>query len=161
MSNAKASSDTPTAPASSEISAATAPAMDLENLLDSASQDLDTLEEQHQQLIDAVVDPVDIMVAEAKPSTPRETIKQLLCDINVNLDQVTTNEMEHLQAMSLEVCVKCGKVFSKTYCIFCWLFYYIYNVDRIECDPHNNLCGCMQSTRTNLVANNLSNFCVV
>lgn len=126
MSDAKASSDTPTAPASSEISAATAPAMDLENLLDSASQDLDTLEEQHQQLLDAVVDPVDIVVAEAKPSTPRETIKQLLCDINVNLDQVTTNEMEHLQAMSLEVCVKCGRVCSKTYCIFCFGYFTTY-----------------------------------
>lgn len=105
MSDAKASSDTTTTPVSSEISAATAgPAMDLENLLDSASQDLDTLEEQHEKLIDAVLGP-DEMLAATKPPTPRETIKQLLCDINVNLDQVTTNEMEHLQAMSLEVCV--------------------------------------------------------
>lgn len=106
MSDAKASSNTPTAPVSSEISdTAAGPAMDLENLLDSASQDLDTLEEQHKQLIDAVLDPDEVMLAATKPPTPRETIKQLLCDINVNLDQVTTNEMEHLQAMSLEVCV--------------------------------------------------------
>lgn len=115
MSDAKGSSgDPPTAAAhgaKETPAAAAAPAMsrctndaDLEDLLDSASQDLDTLEEKHNLLIDTVVEPVQELLLE-KPTTPRETIKQLLSGINFNLDQVTANEMEHLQAMSLEVCV--------------------------------------------------------
>lgn len=126
MSDAKGSSgNSPTTTAAAaavqgaeETAAASAPAMsrctndtDLENLFDSASQDLDKLEEKHQLLIDNVGEPVEELLLE-KPTTTRETIEQLLSNINFNLDQVTANEMEHLQAMSLEVCV-----------------------DRIECDP--------------------------
>lgn len=114
MSDAKGSSPSPTATAVPVAEITAAPAMnrctnetDLEDLLDSASQDLDTLEKQHNWLIDTVVDPVEEVLE--KPKTPRETIKQLLSGINVNLDQVTANEMEHLQAMSLEVCVAWSK----------------------------------------------------
>ncbi|KAH8407788.1 hypothetical protein KR222_007815 [Zaprionus bogoriensis] len=103
-SSAPSSSESP-----SENASEVAPALercaidtDLENLLNSASRDLDSLEEQHNLLIDAV-EPEEKSGSLDTPTTPRETIQQLLCDINVNLDQVTANEMEHLQAMSLEL----------------------------------------------------------
>ncbi|XP_017119829.1 uncharacterized protein LOC108141124 isoform X2 [Drosophila elegans] len=73
----------------------------LGTLLESASEDLLRLEEQHCSLL---MDPNS-----NTPSTPaissgsRETIQQLLSEINVNLNQVSANEMEHLQAMSGEL----------------------------------------------------------
>ncbi|KAH8307756.1 hypothetical protein KR044_012676 [Drosophila immigrans] len=73
---------------------------ELENLFDSAVKDLNCLEEQHTLLID---DTEKEPEAVSPPSSPRETIEQLLSEINVNLDQVTAHEMEHLQAMSLEL----------------------------------------------------------
>ncbi|EDV94832.1 GH17506 [Drosophila grimshawi] len=78
---------------------------DLDDLFDSAAQDLDILEEQHKQIIESDVAPLECAAQQPvlKPNYPRETITQLLNDINVNLDQVSANEMEHLQAMSLEL----------------------------------------------------------
>jgi len=78
---------------------------ELENLFESAAEDLNILEEQHNQLIDNEDKEEKPLLA--TPTTPRETIQQLLSEINVNLDKVTAHEMEHLQAMSLEVCVDC------------------------------------------------------
>ncbi|XP_064554118.1 uncharacterized protein tacc isoform X3 [Drosophila montana] len=77
---------------------------ELDNLFDSAAQDLDSLERQHKDLIEHVDAPVPSPDAVPKsPNSTRETIKQLLSEINFNLDQVTAREMEHLQAMSLEL----------------------------------------------------------
>ncbi|XP_062122082.1 putative mediator of RNA polymerase II transcription subunit 26 isoform X3 [Drosophila sulfurigaster albostrigata] len=73
---------------------------ELENLFDSAAKDLNSLGEQHNLLIDDVDKEPEVV---STPSSPRETIQQLLSEINVNLDQVTAHEMEHLQAMSLEL----------------------------------------------------------
>ncbi|XP_034485319.1 putative mediator of RNA polymerase II transcription subunit 26 isoform X2 [Drosophila innubila] len=79
---------------------------ELENLFESAAKDLNCLEEQHNHLID--IDTVEkeevkpTLATPTKPS-PKETIQQLLSEINVNLDRVTAHEMEHLQAMSLEL----------------------------------------------------------
>lgn len=82
---------------------------DLENLFDSAAKELDSLEQQHNELIEHVeAAPVSCSDSTEKPTNTRETIKQLLNEINLNLDQVSAREMEHLQAMSLEVCVDCG-----------------------------------------------------
>ncbi|XP_023179017.2 putative mediator of RNA polymerase II transcription subunit 26 isoform X3 [Drosophila hydei] len=77
---------------------------DLENLFDSAAQELNSLEQQHNNLIEHE-DAVPVLCPEPSdnPSCARETIKQLLNEINFNLDQVTAREMEHLQAMSLEL----------------------------------------------------------
>ncbi|XP_016997528.2 uncharacterized protein tacc isoform X1 [Drosophila takahashii] len=72
----------------------------LDTLLESASEDLLRLEEQHCSL------PVSITHAapeSSSSSSSRETIQQLLSEINVNLNQVSANEMEHLQAMSGEL----------------------------------------------------------
>ncbi|XP_017847033.1 uncharacterized protein LOC108603072 isoform X2 [Drosophila busckii] len=66
---------------------------ELDKLFVSATQDLNVLEKQHNDLIERV----------SEPTSPRETIQQLLGEINLNLDQVSANEMEHLQAMSLEL----------------------------------------------------------
>ncbi|KAH8360053.1 hypothetical protein KR093_010416 [Drosophila rubida] len=73
---------------------------ELETLFDSATKDLNCLEEQHNILIDVIEREPEAL---SSPSSPRETIQQLLSDINVNLDQVSAHEMEHLQAMSLEL----------------------------------------------------------
>ncbi|KAH8343969.1 hypothetical protein KR084_002827 [Drosophila pseudotakahashii] len=72
----------------------------LGTLLESASEDLLRLEEQHCSL------PVSIAHAapeSSSSSSSRETIQQLLSEINVNLNEVSANEMEHLQAMSGEL----------------------------------------------------------
>ncbi|XP_030562216.1 PDZ and LIM domain protein Zasp isoform X3 [Drosophila novamexicana] len=77
---------------------------ELDSLFDSAAQDLDSLERQHKDLIDHVDAPVPCPDSPPKSTnSTRETIKQLLSEINFNLDQVTAREMEHLQAMSLEL----------------------------------------------------------
>ncbi|KRG01817.1 transforming acidic coiled-coil-containing protein 2 isoform X2 [Drosophila mojavensis] len=77
---------------------------DLENLFDSAAQELDSLEQQHNELIAHVeAAPVSCSESADKPANSRETITQLLNEINFNLDQVSAREMEHLQAMSLEL----------------------------------------------------------
>ncbi|XP_017873421.1 PREDICTED: transforming acidic coiled-coil-containing protein 2 isoform X3 [Drosophila arizonae] len=77
---------------------------DLENLFDSAAQELDSLEQQHNELIAHVeAAPVSCSESADKPVNSRETISQLLNEINFNLDQVSAREMEHLQAMSLEL----------------------------------------------------------
>ncbi|KRF79048.1 transforming acidic coiled-coil-containing protein 2 isoform X3 [Drosophila virilis] len=77
---------------------------ELDSLFDSAAQDLDSLERQHKDLIDHVDAPVPCPDSAPKSTnSTRETIKQLLSEINFNLDQVTAREMEHLQAMSLEL----------------------------------------------------------
>ncbi|KAH8385089.1 hypothetical protein KR200_003472 [Drosophila serrata] len=73
---------------------------DLDTLLDSASEDLLLLEKQHSDLI--LGDPIEDPLA-TPSSTSRDTIQQLLSDINLNLNQVSANEMEHLQAMSGEL----------------------------------------------------------
>lgn len=81
---------------------------ELDSLFDSAAQDLDSLERQHKDLIDHVDAPVPCPDSPPKSTnSTREAIKQLLSEINFNLDQVTAREMEHLQAMSLEVGVDC------------------------------------------------------
>ncbi|XP_017081694.2 uncharacterized protein LOC108114978 isoform X2 [Drosophila eugracilis] len=73
----------------------------LSTLLESASEDLLRLEEQHCNLL---MEPVPIPLAAPETnSASRETIQQLLSEINVNLNQVSANEMEHLQAMSGEL----------------------------------------------------------
>lgn len=76
---------------------------DLGALLDSASEDLLFLEEQHSNLL---LEPLAIPMASptTPPTSSRESIQKLLSEINVNLNQVSANEMEHLQAMSGEVC---------------------------------------------------------
>jgi len=73
----------------------------LGTLLESAAEDLLQLEEQHCSLLK---EPISIPLAASENSSSRETIQQLLSEINVNLNQVSANEMEHLQAMSGEVC---------------------------------------------------------
>jgi len=73
----------------------------LGTLLESAAEDLLQLEEQHCILLK---EPNSIPLAASENSSSRETIQQLLSEINVNLNQVSANEMEHLQAMSGEVC---------------------------------------------------------
>lgn len=104
---------------------------DLGALLDSASEDLLFLEEQHSNLL---MEPLPIPMA-SPPITPltsgRESIQKLLSEINVNLNQVSANEMEHLQAMSGEVCprklipvlrgmwVKCVEHFLFFYLFIC------------------------------------------
>ncbi|XP_016977274.2 uncharacterized protein LOC108043205 isoform X2 [Drosophila rhopaloa] len=73
----------------------------LGTLLESASEDLLRLEEQHSSLL---MDPHSTPpTSPANSSSSRETIQQLLSEINVNLNQVSANEMEHLQAMSCEL----------------------------------------------------------
>ncbi|KAH8264525.1 hypothetical protein KR038_009604 [Drosophila bunnanda] len=74
---------------------------DLNTLLDSASEDLQLLEKQHSDLI--LGDPIEDSPASSPASTSRDIIQQLLSDINLNLNQVSANEMEHLQAMSGEL----------------------------------------------------------
>ncbi|XP_030240436.1 transforming acidic coiled-coil-containing protein 3 isoform X2 [Drosophila navojoa] len=77
---------------------------DLENLFDSAAQELDSLEQQHNKLIEHVeAAPVSGSESTNEPTNSNDTIKQLLNEINFNLDQVSAREMEHLQAMSLEL----------------------------------------------------------
>ncbi|XP_017046043.1 uncharacterized protein LOC108091379 isoform X2 [Drosophila ficusphila] len=74
---------------------------DLGTLLESASEDLERLEEQHCSLL---MEPIELPIATpANSGSSRETIQQLLSEINVNLNQVSANEMEHLQAMSGEL----------------------------------------------------------
>lgn len=98
--------------------------LDLDTLLDSASEDLLLLEEQHTNLIQG--DPIEDLLA-LPSSSSKDTIQQLLSEINVNLNQVSANEMEHLQAMSGEVCpqkntlrpphcVECFEYLSKVLC---------------------------------------------
>ncbi|XP_065722717.2 uncharacterized protein tacc isoform X3 [Drosophila suzukii] len=72
----------------------------LGTLLESAAEDLLQLEEQHCSLLK---EPISIPLAASENSSSRETIQQLLSEINVNLNQVSANEMEHLQAMSGEM----------------------------------------------------------
>ncbi|KAM8704524.1 hypothetical protein ACLKA7_009037 [Drosophila subpalustris] len=76
---------------------------ELENLFESAAKDLNYLEEQHNHLIDCVDKEMNPPLVAPLSPTPRETIQQLFSEINVNLDKVTAHEMEHLQAMSLEL----------------------------------------------------------
>jgi len=73
----------------------------LGTLLESAAEDLLQLEEQHCSLLK---EPNSTPLTASENSSSRETIQQLLSEINVNLNQVSANEMEHLQAMSGEVC---------------------------------------------------------
>ncbi|XP_032312203.1 uncharacterized protein LOC6498890 isoform X2 [Drosophila ananassae] len=76
---------------------------DLGALLDSASEDLLFLEEQHSNLL---MEPLAIPMTSphiTPPTSGRESIQKLLSEINVNLNQVSANEMEHLQAMSGEL----------------------------------------------------------
>ncbi|KAH8340573.1 hypothetical protein KR059_001434 [Drosophila kikkawai] len=73
---------------------------DLKTLLDSASEDLLQLEKQHSDLILGA--PIENPLA-IQASSSRDTIQQLLIDINLDLNQVSANEMEHLQAMSGEL----------------------------------------------------------
>ncbi|XP_037730767.1 uncharacterized protein LOC119561016 isoform X3 [Drosophila subpulchrella] len=72
----------------------------LGTLLESAAEDLLQLEEQNCSLLK---EPSSIPLAASENSSSRETIQQLLSEINVNLNQVSANEMEHLQAMSGEM----------------------------------------------------------
>ncbi|XP_041450849.1 titin [Drosophila obscura] len=70
---------------------------DLNQLLDSATEDLLQLEEDHSNLLGlGNTDPNPLR-------SGREGIQKLLLDINVNLSQVSAHEMEHLQAMSAEM----------------------------------------------------------
>ncbi|KAH8248352.1 hypothetical protein KR032_002007 [Drosophila birchii] len=73
---------------------------DLNTLLQSASEDLLLLEKNHNDLI--LGDPLEHPLA-TPASSSRDTIQQLLSDINLNLNQVSANEMAHLQAMSGEL----------------------------------------------------------
>ncbi|XP_034131406.1 transforming acidic coiled-coil-containing protein 3 isoform X2 [Drosophila guanche] len=83
----------------SEPRASMAAHTDLKQLLDSATEDLLQLEEDHSNLLDlGISDP-----APHPLPSGRETIQKLLLDINVNLSQVSAHEMEHLQAMSAEM----------------------------------------------------------
>ncbi|XP_030374651.1 uncharacterized protein LOC115624193 isoform X2 [Scaptodrosophila lebanonensis] len=81
---------------------------ELTDLLDSAALDLVRLDQQQsthsvhkENPNNSYTDqkPVDPMT----PINNRETIQQLLNEINFNLNQVSINEMEHLQAMSEEL----------------------------------------------------------
>ncbi|XP_034660321.1 transforming acidic coiled-coil-containing protein 3 isoform X2 [Drosophila subobscura] len=83
----------------SEPRASMAAHTDLNQLLDSATEDLLQLEEDHSNLLDlGISDP-----APRPLPSGRESIQKLLLDINVNLSQVSAHEMEHLQAMSAEM----------------------------------------------------------
>ncbi|XP_070138351.1 transforming acidic coiled-coil-containing protein 2 isoform X2 [Drosophila bipectinata] len=75
---------------------------DLGSLLDSASEDLMFLEEQHSKML---LEPIPLPIASpvTPPTSSRDSIQKLLSEINVNLNQVSANEMEHLQAMSGEL----------------------------------------------------------
>ncbi|XP_043951382.1 uncharacterized protein LOC108032905 isoform X2 [Drosophila biarmipes] len=88
-----------TQPAATETQEAEHPSH-LGTLLESAAEDLLQLEEQHCSLLN---ETISIPLAAAENSSSRETIQQLLSEINVNLNQVSANEMEHLQAMSGEI----------------------------------------------------------
>ncbi|EDV47814.2 uncharacterized protein LOC6551753 isoform X1 [Drosophila erecta] len=73
----------------------------LDTLLQSASEDLQRLEEQHCNLI---MEPISSpLPAHEDTSSSRESIQKFLSEINFNLNQVSDNEMEHLQAMSGEL----------------------------------------------------------
>lgn len=107
---------------------------DLENLFDSAAQELNSLEQQHNNLIEHE-DAVPVLCPEPSdnPSCARETIKQLLNEINFNLDQVTAREMEHLQAMSLEVCVE--RMCMGKYWVVHWEHYSCSTLSTQVCGP--------------------------
>ncbi|KAH8418510.1 hypothetical protein KR009_010844 [Drosophila setifemur] len=78
----------------------TAESPDLSALLDSASDDLLLLEEQHILMVNPLPTAIE---KTSPPNSNKETIQQLLSKINVNLNQVSAIEMEHLQAMSGEL----------------------------------------------------------
>jgi len=76
----------------------------LDSLLESASEELQRLEGKHCELfMESISNPLP---APEDSTDSREEIQKFLSEINFNLNQVSANEMEHLQAMSGEVCLK-------------------------------------------------------
>ncbi|XP_046868287.1 transforming acidic coiled-coil-containing protein 3 isoform X2 [Drosophila willistoni] len=77
------------------------PLLSLRDLLDSAAQDINQLEDQHNNLI--AMPQQSAASSPSPPSTSSDSIQKLLSAIHVNLNQVSAHEMEHLQAMSAEL----------------------------------------------------------